>query len=343
MSFYRFKRQTYSPTSSTSLSPTGPVMENPITFQALAARIVPDVSLRKKKKQRKPLVLPSMFLEEDADDEDTPPPKLVRVSSADEKTDNAARTNGGEAQARKNKTQYFDGIFNNRGPEHSSASLLANGSIVVVEIKISTRVKEDEAKLVSDLTFRLAQVYQRPENFMMVTIQQDVCLHFGNSDRPAYLMKIFAHPYLIAPITNLRNTIFIQKALHEFLDIAPNRGVIIYAPVPEENLATDGVTMLGDLVRLERDARDSSVFKSISRSMSRKLKSSSSSPRLSVATSSCDKADGSHETTSVSDKDGHVKESSGEGDQSQSVRKSKSLRDFVYRRVGDRGSEEEKK
>lgn len=141
MSFYRFKRQTYSPTSSTSLSPTGPVMENPITFQALAARIVPDVSLRKKKKQRKPLVLPSMFLEEDADDEDTPPPKLVRVSSADEKTDNAARINGGEAQARKNKTQYFDGIFNNRGPEHSSASLLASGSIVVVEIKISTRVR----------------------------------------------------------------------------------------------------------------------------------------------------------------------------------------------------------
>jgi len=179
---------------------------------------------------------------------------------------------------------------------------------------------------------------------MMVTIQQDVRLHFGNSDRPAYLMKVFAHPYLIAPITNLRNTIFIQKALHEFLDIAPNRGVIIYSPVPEENLATDGVTMLGNLVRLERDTRDSSIFKSISRSMSRKLKSSSSSPRLSVATSSCDKADGSHHgSTSVSEKDGHVKESSGEGDQAQSVRKSKSLRDFVYRRVGDRGSEEETK
>lgn len=178
---------------------------------------------------------------------------------------------------------------------------------------------------------------------MMVVIQQDVRLHFGNSAIPAYLMKIFAHPYLIAPITNLRNTIFIQKILHEFLDIAPNRGVIIYASVPEENLATDGVTMLGDLVRLERDSRDSGVFKSLSRSMSRKLKSNSSSPRLSVVTSSCDKADGSHELTPVSDKDGHVKESSGEGDHSQSVRKSKSLRDFVYRRVGDRGSEEETK
>lgn len=141
MSFYRFKRQTYSPTSSTSLSPTSPVIENPITFQALAARMVPDVSLRKKKKQQKPLVLPSMFLEEDADDEDTPPPKLVRVPSADEGTENASRTNGGEAQARRNKTQYYDGIFNDRGPEHPSTSLLTNGSIVVVEIKISTRVR----------------------------------------------------------------------------------------------------------------------------------------------------------------------------------------------------------
>lgn len=195
----------------------------------------------------------------------------------------------------------------------------------------------------SYLTSRLAHVYQRPETSMMVVIQQDVRLHFGNSAAPAYLMKVFAHPYLIAPITNLRNTIFIQKILHEFLDIAPNRGVIIYASVPEENLATDGVTMLGDLVRLERDSRDSGVFKSLSRSMSRKLKSNSSSPRLSVVTSSCDKADGSQESTPISDKDGHVKESSGEDDKPQSVRKSKSLRDFVYRRTGDRGSEEETK
>lgn len=181
---------------------------------------------------------------------------------------------------------------------------------------------------------------------MMVTIQQDACLHFGNSSLPAYLMKIYAHPYLIAPITNLRNTIFIQETLREFFGIVPSRGVILYAPVPEENFATDGVTMMGEIARLDREAQNANrgVFKSITRSMSRKLKSnSSSSPRTSVATSSSHKAEGSHGSSSASGKDSHVKESSGEGEQPKSIKKSTSLRDLVYRRAGDRGSEEETK
>lgn len=138
----RFRRHhTYSPTSSTSLSPTDPVLEAPITFQALAARIVPDVSLRKKKKERKGLVMPPMFSEERDDDEDTPPPKLVKVCSADVKAENAGRKIGEEAQACKSKTQYFDDIFNSRGPQHTPTTLVTHESIVVIEIKINTKVR----------------------------------------------------------------------------------------------------------------------------------------------------------------------------------------------------------
>lgn len=171
----------------------------------------------------------------------------------------------------------------------------------------------------SDLTFRLAQIYQRPETSMMVTIQQGACLHFGNSSLPAYLMKVFGHPYIIAPITNLRNTILIQRALDEFLDIAPSRGVIIYTPVPEENYAIDGVTIMGEIVRRSQESQNEGVgiFKTITRSMSRKLKSNSSnSAPLSVTTTSSQprKAE-SQEAAPDTGKNSHVKESSSDESQ----------------------------
>lgn len=112
---------------------------------------------------------------------------------------------------------------------------------------------------------------------MLVTIQQEACLCFGNTSVPAYWLQVFALPSSIAPVTNLRNSKLIQAVLQELLDIAPDRGVIIYTPVGEDNLATNGVTARGEISRLERqDQADSpSIFKSISRSMSRRLKSPS--------------------------------------------------------------------
>lgn len=197
----------------------------------------------------------------------------------------------------------------------------------------------------SDLSFRMAQIYQRPESSMLVTIQQGACLHFGNSSLPAYLMKIFANPYLIGPVTNIRNTTFIQKSIQEFLDIAPDRGVIMYVPVPEENFATNGTTVMGQMATMEGDTQNEStgIFKSISRSMSRRMKlNSANSVPLSITTTTTTgpHGAGTHETIPASDRDGHAKCSSGDT-QTQSVRKSRSLRDIVSRRGGDRGSHDE--
>ncbi|KAJ5626365.1 Tautomerase [Penicillium lagena] len=137
--------------------------------------------------------------------------------------------------------------------------------------------KDGATKLVEDLALHLAQVYQRPESSMMITIQQDVCLLFGSASVPAYLLKIYALPYLIAPITNLRNTALIQNALLELLGAAPDQGVIIYLPIQEDNLATNGVTAHGEITRLQRLSQNESpgLFRTLSRSMSRRLKSGS--------------------------------------------------------------------
>ncbi|CBF88442.1 MIF domain protein [Aspergillus nidulans FGSC A4] len=137
----------------------------------------------------------------------------------------------------------------------------------------------------------MAQIYQRSESFMFVSMQVIPSLRFGNSTVPAYSMKVFALPYLIAPITNLRSTILIQAALHDILHIQPSRGIILYIPVAEENMATNNTTMMGEVARLQSDThgcgRESGIFKSLSRSLSRRKKSSSgASAPLSVATTS---------------------------------------------------------
>lgn len=104
---------------------------------------------------------------------------------------------------------------------------------------------------------------------------------FGsNTTLPAYLLKIYALHSCIAPVTNLRNTTLIQVAFEELLGIPPSSGVVIYIPIPEDNLATNGKTVRDEILRLERtDQEDTSsggLFKTISRGMSRRrLKSSS--------------------------------------------------------------------
>lgn len=107
-------------------------------------------------------------------------------------------------------------------------------------------------------------------------VQQNVSIIFGNASHPSYLLKIYALPSAIGPVTNIRNTGLIQTALQELLGIPPDHGTVLFLPVPEENLATNGSTAQGAISRLERTETDSpGLIKSISRGMSRRLKSSS--------------------------------------------------------------------
>lgn len=100
---------------------------------------------------------------------------------------------------------------------------------------------------------------------------------FGISYDPAYLVTVSALPCLIAPVTNLRNTVLIQAAIKDTLGIPGNRGVIKFESVAEENFATNGTTIKDEIEQLERTSNEEyGVIKNISRSMSRKIKSNSS-------------------------------------------------------------------
>ncbi|KAL3251338.1 hypothetical protein ABHI18_010688 [Aspergillus niger] len=283
----RRRRIDLSNTSSGSISPPVPILQSPVTFQAFASVSVSEATLKQKNKLERDPVRPSMFLEE-KDDDEAPNSALTGVAPLDVKPVHIERKSVEEKPMTRTKSQYFEDAFSTRGPLTSPRTQISQDSVVVVEIKINTKIKEVES-LVSNISSHMARIFQKSETLMMTTIQEDACIQFGRVNLPAYLMKVFALPYLIAPITNLRSTILIQAALQEILHVAPNRGVILYIPIPEENFATNGVTMMGEIARLERSSPDhgSGLFKTVSRTMSRRLKSTSSqSAPISVATTS---------------------------------------------------------
>ena len=184
----------------------------------------------------------------------------------------------------------------------------------------------------------------------MLTLQREVGVFFGGTAEPAYLLKVYALPPLIAPFTNLRNTSLIQLAMLDLLHIPFSHGVIIYTAVPEENLATNGSTARGEVTRRERSGSDESpsLFKTISRSMSRRLKTSSgqtvpiSLPSAvgTLGASSSPQTEVHHSPILMEDAPVSPEEGGG-----RSPRKHMSLRDAVRRRFmditsGTRSSEE---
>ncbi|KAF7592294.1 hypothetical protein BBP40_000425 [Aspergillus hancockii] len=237
----------------------------------LEAGLISEAMMAQRDKLEKSPARPSMFIEE-RDDDETISPNLARGLSADPTSVDVVGKSFEEEPMRQTKSQYFEDIFNTRGRELSPKT--QDFSVIVAELKLSKKVKDEES-LASMISSRLAHIYQKPESSLMVTIQHDVCLRFGISQCPAYLMKVYALPYSIAPITNLRCTILIQSALRELLQIEPNRGVVLYFPVPEENFATNNVTYMDEPPHHARrtEDEDPSILRNISRSLSRRLKS----------------------------------------------------------------------
>ncbi|KGO74884.1 Macrophage migration inhibitory factor [Penicillium italicum] len=237
----------------------------PKTFDASAPPIIMP---------ERPARTSSLFKEDKHDEENTMP--VTRVTS-ESMSIYLSRKNVDDSPLTKVKKLYYEDAFTARGSHHSPKDRVNNESVVVVELKTSTKAKDDASKLLSEFAHFLAQIYQRPETSMLVTIDQNADLLFGNTLGSAYLLKITALSSLIGPLTNLRNTGLIQSTIQEMFGIAPDKGVVIYTPVSEDNLATNGMTAKGEIDRLERiDSSNSpSMLKSISRSMSRRMKSSS--------------------------------------------------------------------
>lgn len=191
-----------------------------------------------------------------------------------------------------------------------------------------------------DLSRHLALVYQRPEAAILLTIREEAPLSFGNISLPAYLLKIYALPSIIAPTTNLRSTAMLSDELQELLGVGPEFGVIVFIPVPQDNLATNKTTAGGEISRTERaeQAESPSLIRSFGQSLSRRrLKSSSggSSAPITSPISSTISAALSQPPQSANDDDIVVTDR----DRRRQLGVKKSVQNFMRRRLRDKPAE----
>jgi hypothetical protein len=136
-------------------------------------------------------------------------------------------------------------------------------------ILILSQIK-DEYTLVTDLSHHLSQRYQRPESSIMITVNHSACLLLGGSFEPTYVLTISALPQQVQPTTNKRNASLIQAFMLESIGVHPERGILKFIPIPEDSLATNGMTMLGEIERMERQqAEDNSSSSGLKRALTK--------------------------------------------------------------------------
>jgi hypothetical protein len=109
----------------------------------------------------------------------------------------------------------------------------------------------------------------------MITVDHSACLLLGGSFEPTYILTINALPVQLQPTTNKRNAALIQAFMTESIGVSPERGILKFVPIAEESLAMNGMTILGDIERMERqhgEETGSNIKRAMTKS-SRKAKS----------------------------------------------------------------------
>ena len=175
----------------------------------------------------------------------------------------------------KKRSQYYEGAFACRDANNTARARVTRESMVIAEVKLYCKVGyihiepagfgltsqklEHEQPFLADLSFQLCEIYQRPESSVMVILAQAPILLGGNAG-PAYFITIKAVSSEIAPTKNKRSTVLIQTWILECLQIPLDRGVIRFEATAEENLATNGKTLLQEIEEMERRPNEGGVI-----------------------------------------------------------------------------------
>ncbi|KAK4225508.1 Tautomerase/MIF superfamily [Podospora fimiseda] len=155
-----------------------------------------------------------------------------------------------ELAKQRSRIDFFEDVFSLN--ETSSARERVHGdAVVMAEVKTNVIIS-DEFTFITTLSYHLSTRYQRPVTSIVVTLQHGACMFFGGSFDPAYVMSIFALPSQLLPTTNKRNTALIQKHMEEAIGVVPARGVLRFVPATEEQLASNGKTVAGEIDDLEK-------------------------------------------------------------------------------------------
>jgi hypothetical protein len=86
----------------------------------------------------------------------------------------------------------------------------------------------------------------------MINVDHSSCLALAGTFEPCYILTISALPSQMQATTNKRNAALIQSFMADILSVPPERGILKFVPVPEENYAFNGSTLFGEIERLEQ-------------------------------------------------------------------------------------------
>ncbi|KAF2715708.1 hypothetical protein K504DRAFT_367914 [Pleomassaria siparia CBS 279.74] len=150
------------------------------------------------------------------------------------------------------RAQYYEEQFAYKEDSTSSArERITKDSPIIAELRTNVIIK-DEYTLVTDLSHHLSTRYQRPESSIMITVDHSACLLLGGSFEPTYILSITALPVQLQPTLNKRNAAMIQAFMSESIGVPLERGVLKFVAIPDDSLATNGTTILGEIDRIER-------------------------------------------------------------------------------------------
>jgi hypothetical protein len=186
----------------------------------------------------------------------------------------------------KKKSQYYDEAFAHREPSHTAKDRISRDSVVTAAVKLNCHVwdilplsphnslincqLEKEQEFLLDLSFQLSEIYQRPESSIMVMVLPEIPMLLGGCNESCYHLTITALPSEVAPTKNKRSTHLLQSFMRDTLNIDRSRGIVRFEAVPEENLATNGMTTLQEIEEMERTPEDhEGVLRTISRQTTR--------------------------------------------------------------------------
>ena len=95
----------------------------------------------------------------------------------------------------------------------------------------------------------------------MINVDHSSCLALAGTFEPCYILTLSALPSQMQATTNKRNAALIQSFMADILSVPPERGIIKFTPIPEENYAFNGNTLLGEIERLEQQQASSTSTK----------------------------------------------------------------------------------
>ncbi|CZR54573.1 uncharacterized protein PAC_04457 [Phialocephala subalpina] len=165
----------------------------------------------------------------------------------------------------KRKSQYYGEVFANREPIASARERVLRESPIIADVRTNVII-QDEFSFITELSYFLSNRYQRPENSIVVSLAHSCCMLYGGNFDPAYTLTITALGSQLQPTTNKRNASLLAKHIDDSLGVDPKRGVIKFIAIAEENLATDGKTISGEVEQLEKEQAEtnSSLYRGLS-------------------------------------------------------------------------------